>query len=496
MTNDVVIIGGGVCGMGLARELSQYKLKITLVERGADLTGVSTKANHSLIYRGLMLVMSHVIKTHVFPDKPMEAEIGKEREKFRAAGFNLFEQVAGELDIPYKWTRTLVVARNSEEIEFLRRTERACATYGIRVNWVDEKGLRAMEPNISKDFISGIYSNDSVMVMFGPDYSMAYGENAVANGVNIILEAEVIRISPDGDYQLVETTKGPVRTKFIVNAAGGNADKIMDMVTDERDWQRYFNSTHILVLDKRLKGLTNSIVMAAPSPGVMDFVVPQIHGNPYLAFSSYGAGEVKDRYNRATTSEGLNESFTRAKRMLPSISRSDVISSFLGVREFVHPHDEYILGVVKKNPRFINAVLTAPGLIAAPAVINRLVDILHEQGLPLEKRKDFNPFRKRIRQFSELSNEEKEATIAKDPRYGRVICRCETVTEGEVVEAIRRGARTVDGIKFRVRPGMGRCQGAFCGPRVVRILVRELNVPITQVTKSGAGSEIVLSRKE
>jgi len=495
-TNDVVIVGGGVIGTGLARELSRYKLRVTLVERNADVTGVGTRAGHSMIYRGLMLVISHVVKSYIFTEKPMEAEIGKEREKLRAAGFNLFEQVATELDIPYRWTRHLVVARNGGEVESLRRTERACTTYGVRVRWVDKNGIRAMEPNTSKDFIAGIYSDESVMVMFGPDFSIAYAENAVANGSNIMLEAEVTGVSQDGDYQVVETTKGPVRTKFIVNAAGGDADKIMDMVTDERGWERYFNASPLLILDKRLKDLVHSIVMPVPAPGTNDFALPQIHGNPYVACFDYSRGEVEDRYDTFTVGERLRNSFARAQRILPGISQSDVIASFLGTRAFVRPQDDYVLGPLKKNPRFINAVVTPPGLIAAPAVINRLVDILHEQGLPLVKKKDFNPIRKTIPQFSELPDDEKEALIAKDPGYGHVICRCETVTEGEIVEAIRRGAQTVDAIKYRVRPGMGRCQGGFCAPRVVTILARELNIPITQVTKSGANSEIVPYRSK
>jgi glycerol-3-phosphate dehydrogenase len=493
---DVVIIGGGLIGTGLARELSRYKLSVTLLERNADVAGISTRSNHGLIYRGLMLVISHVVKSYVFSEMPMEAEVHKEREKIRAEGFNLFEQVAGELDIPYRWTRTLILARNDDEIEFLRRAERACTTYGIRVRWVDENNIRAMEPNISKDFIAGICSDDSVMVIFGPDFSIAYAENAVANGINIMTEAEVTGISQDGDYQIVETTKGRVKTKFVVNAAGGDADKIMDMVTDERDWERYFNSTNTLILDKRLKDLVHGIVMSTPGPGINDFVVPQIHGNPYLSFSSYSGGGVKDRYNTATTAEGINDNFTRAQRMLPSISRSDVIASFLGVRAYILPHDDYILGPVKKNPRFINAVITPPGLCAAPAVITRLVDILHDQGLPLEEKRDFNPVRKRIPRFNELPDEEKEKLIAKDPRYGHVVCRCETVTEGEITEAIKRGGRTVDAIKYRVRAGMGRCQAGYCGPQVVRILARELNIPISQVTKSGGNSEIVPYRSK
>jgi glycerol-3-phosphate dehydrogenase len=318
-------------------------------------------------------------------------------------------------------------------------------------------------------------------------------ENARANGVRMLFETMATGFSKDNGVQIVETNKGPIKTRYIVNAAGNVADRVADMAGARDDWDFMFTRHQIVLFDKSLKGIVKNHIRTTPQGGILNLVSPLAEGN---LCASYGAKDVvKDRENIATSQKSFDLILNGAKGLVPSLSERDVITSYVGLT-LSNSRDDHIVESSKKNPRFINVVLRMPGFTVSPPIARRVVTILGHQGLPLTKKQNFNASRKGIPRFRELSDEEKDQLISEDPRYGHVICRCETVTEGEIVEAIKRGATTVQGIQFRTRSGLGRCQSGFCGPRLVNILSRELGIPATDVTKKGGASRILLHRSK
>jgi glycerol-3-phosphate dehydrogenase len=317
---------------------------------------------------------------------------------------------------------------------------------------------------------------------------MALAENAVQNGAKIMLEAEVTGISRNGGYHVVQTRKGSIKTNLIVNAAGGWADKIADM-GGSRDWGLQFRKTQMMILDKHVNKLVKGMVRWPNKPGLIQ-VVQRREDNILIECGPY---ELTDRPdNTATVRQDVINGMAMAKALVPILSEKDIINSFTGVRVFnTRDLEEHIVEFASNNPRFLNVIIRLPGIIGALPMSRHVVRMLADAGLKLSNQPDFNPYRKAIPRFSELSDTERNRLIAKDKRYGHVVCRCETVTEGEVVEAIRRGARTEEGVRMRTRAGMGRCKEGFCGPRVLSILARELEIPVTEVTKRGDGSRFL-----
>jgi glycerol-3-phosphate dehydrogenase len=257
------------------------------------------------------------------------------------------------------------------------------------------------------------------------------------------------------------------------------------------DFSLTHNKTQMLLLDKRLKGLVNGIIFTPPTPGEFAGIAPRRSGNPYVLCGSYNP--TADKEDTATTRQWFRENLTKVRDIVPSVSERDIITAFVGIRAFnTRNPEDHIIEASGKNPRFINMAIRLPGIAISIAASKYVVSILHDEGLDLVEKADFNPYRKGIPSFSEFPDEKRRLLIAQDSRYGHIVCRCETVTEGEIVEAIKRGATTVQGIQFRTRAGMGRCQRGFCGPRVVSILARELGIPITKVTQKGPGSTVLL----
>jgi glycerol-3-phosphate dehydrogenase len=247
-------------------------------------------------------------------------------------------------------------------------------------------------------------------------------------------------------------------------------------------------------LDRRTKGLVNTVLNLPARPGVIETMMSR-DDNIMINCGTYDLTENPE--DIATSREGFKKSIAIAKSMVPSISEADIINSFMGIRTFnTRDLEDHIVEFSKTNPKFLNVVIRLPGFIGAPPMARHVVGMLADAGLKLAGKSDFNPYRKGIPRFRDLSDNERRALIAKDPKYGHVICRCETVTEGEIIEAIRRGARTEEGIKMRTRAGMGRCQSGFCGPRVIDILARELNIAVTRVTKRSVDSPFLLYKSK
>jgi glycerol-3-phosphate dehydrogenase len=306
-----------------------------------------------------------------------------------------------------------------------------------------------------------------------------------------LLNTEVTGFSKSSGFQIVETTNGPVRAEFVINATGADGARVAAMADACNFSLQYFRG-HLIIGDKNLGKLVKSQVSSIPRPGIMKLVYPLPSDNLMIGLIYTPTHEP---HAIAADRTDLEEVFNRGQSLLPALTRKDVVSFFAMSRVYsARDPDEYIVECAPNNPRFINTVLRMPGFIPAPAIAKNIVEMLVDQGLPLTRKANFNPSRKAIPRFNELSLEKKRELIASNPKYGHVVCRCETVTEGEVVEAIKRGASTVDGVKFRTRAGMGRCQGGFCGTRVIEILARELNVDRTEVTKHGGHSRVLLYR--
>ena len=492
METQVVIIGGGVAGTMLARELSKYKVDVILVEKKPDVGFGVSKCSNGYIYRGLLWQLSMVLKsivTGTVVSALSETELKAQR--WCAEGYDIWKKsLLTELDIPNMKLPVMLVATNDQEMEILNLLEKQTRASNNPCRRVNKEEIVWREPHVTPNVISGLYDDElGVTCTYGWDIVEALAENAQQNGVNIMLDTEVIGISKNGGFQIVETTKGPIKTDFIINAAEADGLKVAKMA-DACDFTLTFFKAHLIVMDKKLSELVKGYLAILAGPGKLKGVHRTISGNLLLS-AIYKPTKLP--HDLAADKAVLDELFSWCHDVVPSLLKRDIISYFAVSRVYSgRDPEEYIVEFAPRNPRFINMIFRMPGFVPAPVIAKEVVEMLAGHGLPLPRKDDFNPYRKRSPRFSELSDEEKRMFIAQDPRYGHVICRCETVTEGEIVETIRRGATTLDGVKFRTRAGMGRCQSGFCGPRVVDILSKELNIKPTRITKNGGSSRILL----
>lgn len=493
---DVLIIGAGITGLSIARELSKYHTNVTVIEKESDVAMGVSKTAGSLVYMGLFQAMSLVIKSLDRGMEHLEEETHTERMRMLWEGYSRFNMIAHDLDIQHKHVGLLLIARNEAELKKLQSLKKLCAFVpGADAEWVDRKKLFEMEPNLTPDAIAALYDDDGVMSTFGPEYVIAVYENVRDNGVDVMLDTECIGVKKDNDIYHISTSKGLIKAKFILNCAGKYADKVADMADSREGWKLQFYRSQALVLDKKLNGTINNIIGVPSDPGKIDLLYPLEEGNIHVYGANYD--RIEDRDFIETTRDDYDDAIVRMKQLVPKLSEKDIITSYVGVRVFNDKYfDENLIESYPQNPNFINVIVRMPGFTPGSAIAEKVVAMLSDKGLELKKNKNFKYTRKAIPRFRFLNDEQRNELIAKDARYGHIICRCETVTEGEIVEAIKRGARTVQGIQFRTRAGMGRCQRGFCGPRVVEILSRELGIPRTEVTYKGNDSQMLLFKSK
>jgi glycerol-3-phosphate dehydrogenase len=473
LTTDVVIIGAGVVGTAIARELSRYEVDIVVVDKNEDVGGDASKSNSGIIHTGY------------------DATPGTLESKLVVAANPMYDIHAAELDVPFKRVGALLTAVTQEEYDLLPELFRKAHKNGIYdVQLLTPEQAKNLEPNISDEVKGAIYiPRESIIDPFL--LVVARAENAANNGVRFILSTKVTDIKVENGYiHSVITNKGCIKTRFVVNATGIYTDEIAKMV-GPCDFTVHPRKGQFYILDKSVPYNINRIILPVPTKHSKGKLAsPTIHGNMLIGPT---AEDLEDKEDKSVTAEGLREVIDSVRRLVPKVSPKDAITEYCGLRPTRTP-EGYFIEPSSNAKGYIGVTgIRSTGVTASIAIAGYVIDILADEGLDLKIKQNFNPYRQGIKKFSELSWQQREELIKQNPLYGHVICRCETVTEAEIVEAIKRplGATSLDAIKRRLRPGTGRCQGGFCTPRIVEILARELGVPVEQITKHEKGSEII-----
>ena len=469
---DITIIGGGVVGCLIGRELSRYRVKTLLVEKDSDVANGTTKANSAIVHAGF------------------DASPGTLKARFNVEGNAMYDRVCGELGVPLKRNGSLVLAFGKEELpELYTLMDRGKRNGVPSLELLSGDEVRRREPRISKEVVEALYAPTGGIV--GPwELAIAAAENAVDNGMELMLDSEVTAIDRiEGGYRVTAGGR-TVESKVVINCAGLYSDRIHDLVS-EPCFRIIPRRGEYFVLDRSEGSFVSHTIFQCPTPnGKGVLISPTVHGNLIIGPN---AEQVKDPEHVETTAAGLKSVRDAASRSCDGVAYNTVITSFAGVRSTPDTND-FIIGEAKGAPGFFDAAgIESPGLTSAPAIAVHVSALVRSYLGNPPANPDFNPVRRPMVHFARLGGEEKAAWIKKDPRFGRIVCRCESVTEGEIVDAIHRnaGATTVDGVKRRLRPGTGRCQGGFCGPRVLEILSRELHIPMNEVRKDRPASVLL-----
>ena len=462
---DVLIIGCGITGAAAAFELSKYKLRVGILERENDVAMGATKANSAILHAG-------------YDPKP-----GTLMARLNVRGVELARELCQKLDVPYKPCGSLVLALSGEELPVLQELYRRGTENGVPgLELLDGDGARALEPNLSGDVVDALHA-PSAAICSPWEYCLALAETAVKNGAELHRNTAVTGLDPLPGGWTVHTNQGDFQTRYVLNAAGVDAGAVHAMAGPP-SFQIMPARGQYYLLDKSEGTRVGRVIFQCPGKaGKGVLAAPTVHGNLIVGPDS----ERVEGNDTATTGDGLRYVQKTAQRSVPSISFRESIRNFAGVRANTDRGDFVI---ERGAPYFIDlAGICSPGLSAAPAVGEYAAQLLAEEGLALEKKDTFICERRRTR-FKELSPDERAALVEREPAYGRVVCRCETVTEGEIIEVLHGPIPpvSVDGVKRRVNAGMGRCQGGFCGPRVVDILARELHKSPGEIVQDQAGS--------
>lgn len=473
---DVVVIGGGIVGTAVLRELSKYDLKCILVEKEPDLAMGTTKANSAILHAGF------------------DAPTGSLKAITNVRGNKLYHELEQELDLDIKWTGSLVAATTDEEMATLQELlERGKANGVEGLKILSREEVLQKEKNLTS--VKGALWAPSAGVCWPFGAALAFARCAVQNGAEVMRDCRVLGfIKEDGRITGVETSQGVIKTKYVVNAAGVYADEIAKLAGDESFTITPRKGEYILFDKTACSSLVFGVVFPTPtkkSKGIL--VCTTTHGNTFIGPN---AQDMEDKEDHAVTAEGMNEIIASARKLIPNLPMGAAITEFSGLRA-VSSTGDFIIGASAVAGLYNAAGMQSPGLTAAPAVAEMLAEaIVKDSGA--QAKADFKAELPKKHVFNRLNWDKQAELIKENSLYGRVICRCETITEAEIVEAIHEscGARTVDGVKRRTRAGMGRCQGGFCGPRVTQILARELNIPVPEVLKERADSHMFYEKNQ
>ena len=465
---DIIVIGGGVVGTAVLRSLSAYKARVLLLEKASDVATGASRANSGIVHAGY------------------DAEPGTKKAYFNVLGASMFPSLTAELHVPYKMTGSLVAARESglpALKELLDRAEKN----GVKAEILSADQVRKLEPNISTEVAYALYAPEAGVV--SPyKLTIAQADHAVVNGAEIRLEEVVLDLRKEGDEFFVRTDKGEYVASYVVNAAGAGASAINAMIGEDAPEETHAVGDYY-ILDSQAAGVVNTVVFPLPGEkGKGILVAPTADGNVILGPTSRKVPHDEAEVN-AVTPEGLALVREGVGRLIPSVDLRKVIRVYAGTRTAVGKDF-----IIEESTRFLRYFMLlgicSPGLTSAPA-IGDCVAAAAAASLGLEKKERMLPLPPKFR-LTEADSDTIRDKVSADPAFGRIVCRCEKVTEGEILAAIRSPlpAHTVDAVKRRVRAGMGRCQGGFCRPRVMEILSRELGVPLSEIRLGEKGSEI------
>lgn len=473
MYSDVIIIGGGVVGCAVARALSRRRTGITVIERASDVAEGASKANSGIVHAGF------------------DAKTGTLKARFNVEGSKMYAGLCAELGVPYRQNGSLVLAFSNEDRETvsgLLSQGRANGVEGLRI--VERDELLSMEPNVSDEVLCALYAPTGAVV--SPyELVFALADHAAKNGTEFVFNEEVKTLSKDGDIWRVSTSKGERECRIVINCAGVDSARLHNEATGTEECHITGRRGQYWLLDHvKTPPFTRTIFQCPTKMGKGVLVTPTVHYNTLIGPT---AEDVEDPFDTATTGEGLALALERSRKTWKNVSVRGNITNFAGVRAHEDGGDFMIGAVAGKSGLYEAVGVESPGLSAAPAIAEYLAALIARTEHLEAKNMWFAPD-KVPKPFCDMTDEERAKACREDEANGRIICRCETVTEAEIRRAIRRpvGATTIDGVKRRTRAGMGRCQGGFCSPRVASILAEELGVPLTEITKDGGKSRLLV----
>lgn len=469
---DVAVIGCGVIGAAAAYYLARREVSVLILEKENDVAMGTTKANSAILHAG-------------YSSRP-----GTLMARLNVRGVELARTICAELDVPYRRTGSLVLALDPADLGKLDRLYRDGVANGVPgMELLDREQVLAMEPNLSPGVLGALYAPSAAIV--SPwEYALAMAENAVENGARLELDTAVTGLEKTADGWRIRTSRGDFGARYVLNAAGVYAGQVHDMAAAPSFRTIPCRGEYDL-LDHSQGQTVRHVIFQCPTPGSKGVLVaPTVHGNLIVGPNAH---EVADGEDTATTAQGLAEVAQAARRSIPALDLRASIRNFAGVRANTDQED-FVIGWAEKGLLDL-AGMRSPGLSAAAAVGEYAVQLLEKDGLTLPEKAQVRTRRKKIR-FKELPLSEKADLIRRDPSYGKVLCRCETITEGEILAACRTPIppRSIDGVKRRTNAGMGRCQGGFCGPRVMELLSRELGRDPLTIPQDQAGSIVLTGR--
>jgi glycerol-3-phosphate dehydrogenase len=469
---DVVIIGAGIVGAMVARELSKLEGRFALLEKEAfPCFGVS-KAGLSQIHLPDFCAPGS-LKGRLCKDAP-----------------HRFKVLASELDVAYREVGELWLALKPEQVANLEAAKMRGEFHGAKgFEMIGPERIREIEPHATPKAVAALYAT-GLGVVYVPEWGFALVENAVQNGLHVHLQTAVSDIKTEKDSFRLFTSRGTITSRFLVNAAGIHADEIARMVGDQDIRFDLLKGT-MVIFDKSVSQLVHNMIYGTFSERRSQDIAPTAHGNLILGVP-YVRPENKE--DRKVSRQDILETVKLGKELIPALSEKEVINSFSGIlaNNNQAPNGDFYIAPSEHAPGAVHVLVGAPGLTAAPGIADLVVRLLRDQGMMQEEKKSFQKNRAGWPRFESASPSEKLRIVGQNPKYGHVLCRCEQVTEAEILEAIRRGADTMDGVKHLTRAGMGRCQGSFCGIPVLNCLVKELGVAPTWVTKKGVGSHQIV----
>ena len=469
---DVVVIGGGVVGGLILRELTKYDLSVCLLEKEGDVAMGASKANSGIVHAGF------------------DATIGSLKAKFNVLGNEMMQGVCAELGVKFRQNGSLVVAFSNEEIQTLHELKERGEKNGVKsLEIISQQRLREMEKNIADEALSALYAPTGGIVC-PYELTIASIGNAMDNGAKLLTDFAVSSIEKiDGGYAVKSNDGQSVEAKLIINCAGLFSGKIANMVGDN-DIEVSARKGEYILLDRESGDFVAHTLFFTPTKVGKGILITQTVDNNILLGPTATEQEGNDK---ETSEKGLSFVIDTAKKMCKNIPLYNTITSFAGLRAYSNRHD-FIIEQSKVSKGVIHcAGIESPGLTASPAIAKYVVEELVGSLIDLKKNDKFNGNRKPDYFFKNLSMEEKNEIIKKDASFGKIVCRCEQVTEGEILRAIRENppAKDIDGVKRRTRSGMGRCQGGFCQPYVAELIAKERGIKLEQVTKNGKGSQLL-----